>query len=138
MCNSNFARHDFLLNHNKTKNMLIGNEKQYYQIQIVHWDYLLKNYRSEFISIMYPSLKQTIYMTIETCWLICICNIAFSIETISKSSKENIIFTVWYLPLQSEINATLSITFIIFNCIRDTPTIQILSRLSCSFKQCFL
>ena len=94
------ARHDFLLNHNKTKNMLIGNEKQYYQIQIVHWDYLLNNYRSEFIPIMYPSLKQTIYMTIETYCLICTCNIDFSIETISKTSKkiEYLQFDIYHYP----------------------------------------
>ena len=166
MCNSNFARHDFLLNHNKTKNLLIGNEKQYYQIQIVHWDYLLKNYRSEFIPIMYPSLKQTIYMTIETCWLICICNIDFSIKTICQDIKkkiEHVRFNIYHptifilngklgylyvihikLLLTYEMRSVLfetnfisSVTFIL-NCIRDMSQIKILSRLSCNFEQCFL
>ena len=54
----------------------------FFSIKIVHWEYLWNNYQSEFIPIMYLSLKQTTYVNIENCWLICIFDIDFSIKKI--------------------------------------------------------
>ena len=67
---------------------------EYFLIKNVHRDYLCNNCRCEFIPIMHLSLNQnilkTIQLNIETCWLICICNIDFSIKTICQDIKKKI------------------------------------------------